>query len=114
MLHGIKEESKEDTDDVIIKSLSENLDIELDEEDLDRTHCVGKPNRSDGKPRPIIIKFSRYNVRRDVYSKKLKLKSKNIVIFENLTVAGVKLLKQTQTKYGVHNVWHFDGRTLLK
>ena len=47
LLHGIKEEPKENTDDVVIKSLSENLDTELDKEDLDRTHRVGIPNRSD-------------------------------------------------------------------
>ena len=103
-MHGTKEESKEDIDDVVIKSLSENLDIELDKEDLDRRHRVGKSNRSDGKPRPIIIKFARYNVRRDVYSNQRKLKGKNLLIIESLTVGRVKLLKQVQTKYDVHNI----------
>ena len=68
-LYGIKEEWMEDTDDTVIKSLSGKLDIELDKEDLDRTNLAGKPNCSDGKPCPIIIKFAPYNVRRDVYSK---------------------------------------------
>ena len=104
----------EDTDDVVIKSLSENLDIELDKKDLDRTRRSGKPNRSDGKHRPIIINFERYNVKRDVYSNKQKLKDKNFLITESLTVAPVKLFKQAQTKYGVHNIWTFDGRILFK
>ena len=99
---------------MIIKSLSENLDIELDKEDVDRRYRVGKPNLSDGKPRPIIIKFARYNVRRDFYSNKRKVKGKNLLITKSLKVARVKLLKQVQTKYGVHNIWTFDGRMLFK
>ena len=114
LLHGIKEDSKEDTDDVAIKSLSQNVDIELDKKDADRTHHAGKPSRSDRKPDPIITKFARYNVRRDVYSNKRKLKGKNFLITESLTVARVKLLRQAQTKYGVHNIWTFDERILFK
>ena len=44
LLHEIKEESKEDKDNAVIKSLPENFDIQLDKEDLDRTYCIGKPN----------------------------------------------------------------------
>ena len=43
-----------------------------------------------------------------------KLISKNFHITKSITVAHVKLLKQTQTKYGVHNVWTYDGRILFK
>ena len=86
LLHGIKEESKEDTGDVAIKSLSQNADIELDKKDADRTHHAGKPSHSDRKPDPIITKFARYNVRRDVYSNKRKLKGKNFLITETLTL----------------------------
>ena len=63
---------------------------------------MAKPNRSDDKPCPVIIEFARYNVRRKVYYNKRKLKGKNILITESLTVVRVKLLKQAQTKYGVH------------
>ena len=58
LLHGTEEEWKEDTDDVVIKSLSENLDKELNKKDLYRTHHVVKLNHRDGKPHPILIKFA--------------------------------------------------------
>lgn len=64
----------------------------------------GKPNRSDGESRPIIVTFARYNVKRDVHSNKQMLKGKNLLIIESLTTAHVTLLKQAQTKHGVHNV----------
>ena len=93
LLHGVKENTNEDTDDIVVKTISENLDIHLQKEDLDRTHRVGKGNRSDGKARPIIIKFARYNVRRNIYSNKKRLKGKSLLITESLTAARVKLLK---------------------
>ena len=54
------------------------MDIQLVEEDLDCTHRIGK--KSDGKSRPIIIKFSCYSVRKKIYSNKKKLKGKNVMI----------------------------------
>lgn len=114
LLHGVRENSNEDTDDIVVKTISENLDIDIQKEDLDRTHRIGKGNRADGKARPIIIKFARYNVRRNVYSNKKKLKGKSLLITESLTKARVTLLKQAQTRYGVENVWTSDGRILHK
>ena len=75
-----------------------------------------KKNRRkcDGKAHSIIIKFARYNLRRDVYTSKRKLKGKNFLITESLTAAHVKLLKQTQTKYSVLNVGTFNGGILFK
>ena len=90
-LHGVDEEDVEDTDQKIIEVIAEEMDIQLVEEDLDRTHRIGK--KSDGKSRPIIIKFTRYNVRKKIYSNKKKLKGKNVMITESLTTAWVKLLK---------------------
>ena len=112
LLHGVRENSNENTNDIAVKTISENLDIDIQKEDLDRTHRVGKGNRADGKARPIIIKFARYNVRRNVYSNKRKLKGKSLLITESL--ARVRLLKQAQTRYGVENVWTSDGRILHK
>ena len=56
---------------------------EINIEDLDRTHRIGKVNN--GKSRPIIVKFARYNVRKKVFHNKRKLKGKNMSITESLT-----------------------------
>ena len=43
-----------------MKTVKEEMDKDMREEDLDRTHRVGGPKTSnEGKPRPIIIKFAR-------------------------------------------------------
>ena len=110
----MKETEDEDTDEIIINTLREEMNVELKEEDLDRTHRIGKANRKDGKARPIIINFARYAVRHVVYKNKKKLKGKRFLITESLTENRVKVLKVTQTKYGMTNVWTSDERTFYK
>ena len=73
LLHGVREVEGENANDVIMKTVKEELDIDIREEDLDRTHRVGNPKVcKEGKSRPIIIKFARYNVRSAVYNEKIK------------------------------------------
>ena len=81
---------------------------------LDRTHKIGKTDRNNGKLRPIIIKPARYAVRDNVYRNNKKLKGKNILITESLTVARVKALTVTQAKYGMTKVWTSVGRIFSK
>ena len=76
-LHGVVETNAECTDDIIIKTCAEELGIDVKQEDLDRSHRLGKVKRNDNKPRPIIVKFARYAVRNKVFSNKKKLKVKN-------------------------------------
>ena len=104
----------ENTEEVTIKTLSEKMNNEISHEDLDRMHRTGNADRNDGKSRPIIIKFARYAVRNNVYRNKKKLKGKNVLITENLTIARVKALKIWQEKYGMTNVWTSDGHIFFK
>ena len=64
LIHGIKEERNENTDDIVVKFIQDDLQEEINFEDLDRTHRTGKVNN--GKSRPIIVKFARYNVRKKI------------------------------------------------
>ena len=72
LLYGIEEENDEVTDDKVISVLQEKMELHIDKEDLDRSHRIGKP--SPRKKRPIIVKFSRYNIRKSAYSHKKRLK----------------------------------------
>ena len=46
-----------------MKTVKEEMDIDIWEEDLDQTYCVGYPKVcEEDKARPIIIKFGRYDV----------------------------------------------------
>ena len=39
-------------------------EIEIKEDDLDRSHRLGKPKRKYNKPWPIIVKFACYTARK--------------------------------------------------
>ena len=77
LLHGVVKTNAECTDDIIIKTCAEELGIDVKQEDLDRSHRLGKVKRNDNKPRPIVVKFARYAVRNKVFSSRKKLKGKN-------------------------------------
>ena len=114
LLHGVVETNTECTDDIIIITCAEELGIDVKQEDLDRSHRLGKVKRNDNKPRPIVVKFAHYAVRNKVFSNKKKLKGKKLLITESLTVYRMKLLDEARQKYGVRNVWTYDGRVMYK
>lgn len=114
LLHGVREDDDENTDEIILSTIATEIGINITEQDIDRTHRLGRPNRRDGKPRPIIVKFSRYNVRNKVYQYKRNLKGKRYLITESLTSHRMRLFKEAQQEYGITNVWTSDGRILYK
>ena len=112
LIHGIKEEKDENTDNVVIKFIQDDLQEEINIEDLDRMHRIGKVNN--GKSRPIIVKFSRYNVSKKVLHNKRKLKGKNMSITESLTKIRVSKLNEARDLYNRNNAWTYDGRIMVK
>ena len=69
------EETVEDTDEKIINTLQQSMDETIKPEDIDRSHRRGNPKFSkNAKPRPIIVKFVRYNTRDRIYRNKKKFK----------------------------------------
>lgn len=113
LIHGVKEEQNEDTDNVVVKIIKDNLEEDVPLTELDRSHRIGKKN-SNGKARPIIVKFARYNVRRKVFYSKKKLKGKNISITESLTKFRMEKLQEARELYDRKNVWTYDGRIMFK
>ena len=68
LVHGIVEADDEVTEDIVIETISMKMNIEISPADLHRTHRIGKKKAGQNKPRPIIVKRSRYNVREKVFS----------------------------------------------
>ena len=94
--------------------MSEELDIEIKGNDLDRTHMIGNRSRKGEKSRAIIVQFTRHAIQNEIYSDKKKLKVKHFLITNSLTSWRYNLLKEAQEKYGAKNVWASDGRILFK
>ena len=85
LIHGITEGNQENTDDLAPEIFREKFDTQLTQRDLDRTHRIGKNDKRSNRPRPVIVKFIRYNDRKKIFSKKKQLKNSGISITESLT-----------------------------
>ena len=114
VLHGFNESNDGNTNEIIIKTFSKELGVKIKEDDLTRSHRLGKSKRKDNKPRPIIVKFTRYAVWREIFMNKRKLKGKPLLITESLTSSRMHLLGDAHRKYGVRNVWASDSCVMVK
>ena len=96
-----------------IKIIREELGETVEKSDLDRTHATGAFKEYKSNCRPIIVKFSRYNVRVSSRIRK-KLKGKGYSITESLTAMRTKKLTEARNSFGFTNVWTQDGKILCK
>ena len=69
LIHGITKTQDENTD-ISLRTINEHLELELTEKELDHTHRIGNPKSGNKRPRPIIVKFARYNTRRKAFVNK--------------------------------------------
>ena len=109
LIHGITETQDENTDDISLRPINEHLELQLTEKELDRTHVVGNSKSDNKRPRPIIVKFARYNTRRKVFVNKIRLKNTGISMTESLTKHKMEFLKKAKNEFGF-NVWTVDGQ----
>ena len=99
----------------MIETISTKMNTEISPADLDRTHRLGKQKAGQNKPRPIIVKLSRYNnVRKKVFSNKKNLKGSNVSITESLTPKCMEILKKARIEHRFTNPWTSDGKILYK
>ena len=67
MFLGIQENEGENTDEVVLRLVNKKMETELAASDIHRIHRIGKKKISSNKPRPIIVKLTRYNVRNKMF-----------------------------------------------
>ena len=76
LVYQIKEVRGEATDDIIIETISHNLNIDIAPNDIEKSHRIGQSRQSGEKPRPITVTFVRYNHYNIMFRNKKKLKVK--------------------------------------
>ena len=113
LVHGMEENNNEDTDQEIINIVKNDLGEKIIIHDIGRTHHLGKRKLDNNVTQPIIVKFTRYNVRNKIFRSKKKLKGKTVSITESLTKRSVVELKKAREMHGFKNVWSQDGKILF-
>ena len=111
-LHGIPETEGEDTDRVFIKTMKDNLNLEINPMEISNSHRIGKPGT---EKRPLIVKLTRESTKNKIFKVKKELKSKDSMIFinEDLTQKTSSFFKQVRDlkKEGlIKRTWTRDGK----
>ena len=75
---GIPELANENTDDLIIKCVKDNLDITIKNSDIDYSHRIGK-----NANRPILFKFMSMGIRQKIFRAKKSLRNKGVILYIN-------------------------------
>ena len=96
----MEENSNENTDKLALNIINNDLEVDLTEVAIGRTHRIGDPKKKK-KVQPIIGKFVRYYDQKEVFSKKKHLKGKSISITEILTRFRMKKLEEARERYGL-------------
>ena len=112
-IYGIHEtgDDNEDTTLVVTRMLDSKLKLNIKPTDIDISHRLGVA--SEGKPRPIIVRFLRREDRLKALRSRKNLKGSGISIHPDLTRPRAALFKQESTKLKEKNikVWvDFSGR----
>lgn len=119
---GVAEADNESTDDFVI-NLARNIDVDLNPQDIDRSHRLGKLNSNRNgttKPRDIIVKFATYRMRATFYKARVLTKDRGfrgVYVNENLTKPRSKLLYEARRRMKskqVKGAWSFDGCIFVK
>ena len=113
LFHGVKEESSEDTNNIVTEICAEKLRLEVDKSMIDRSHRIG-PKKKDQKPGPIIVKLCSYRDRSKVFYNKKMLKGSGVTITESLTKTRMDLLNEVQRMVCHGNSWTIDGNIFVK
>ena len=117
---GIKEQERENTDDVIVSLVNDVLKVPLTKSDIERSHRISSRQRiqetskksKTSPPRPIIVKFISYRTRQTVLTNRRKLAGHHKSIQEDLTSMNAKLLSDAKKCRGVETAWSSDGRII--
>ena len=124
-IHGISETQEENIPEKIIK-LGKILNVHISNNDIDICHRMAT-RRTNGDPRPIIVRFISYRAKNELYRARKLLKSvslnnyfhnkKAVYINENLTSYRRDLFAKVR-KFRKDNQWHsartIDGKIFVR
>ena len=107
IVHGVPDIANPVT--AVLDIINDKLGVPNGCESIDRCHRLGTSAISSNS-RPIIVKFTSYQVRQKVFSGKRRLKGTKLLITENLTRRRSELLNKAKTLNNVTATWTSDGR----
>lgn len=110
-VYGLSEKEKEQEHllGYVIKTLNNKNTLNIKEEDILSCYRIGNPKLKKDKPRPVIIKFNKYELKQFLLKNTKTFKGQKLFLTEDLVSVRRNLLKEAQTKLGFKNVWPRNG-----
>ena len=113
-ISGIPESDKEHTDMLICEFLQNELNIEINLGNIDRSHRVGQ--KKTNLNRPIAVRFINYRLKEHVYASRMYLK-RGYYINESLSKGRSSLFykaRQLKKQKLILDTWTRDGNIFVK
>ncbi|KAL8625399.1 hypothetical protein ACOMHN_044542 [Nucella lapillus] len=120
---GLKETEGETVGDCVqkvVEVITSKLGVAVQPEEVEMAHRSGKPMGPAGastvrsRPRPILVRFHSRQKKSEVLKNRRKLKQTGISIGEDLTMANLRLLKQTEGHSAVMSAWSSNGKIVAR
>lgn len=99
--------------DAVVQEYAHQVGVTLPPNSIGRSHRVGRP--APGKIRPIIVKFTTYNMRRMLYD--ARKRSADVFVSEDLTAVRSNILYKARLERKVgrfKHCWSTDGRINIR
>jgi len=113
IVHGIEERIGEDIEGVVSNFFKEKFQINVESSTIDNIHRLGRGGQNKKYPRPIIVRFVSYLVRRKIWTSKKALKGTKYLITESLTKRRLAVYKKAKEHFGVSNTWTQDSKIIV-
>ncbi|CAF4637930.1 unnamed protein product, partial [Didymodactylos carnosus] len=105
-IYGVKEERKENTDQIVI-GICASIGITISDEHISVSHRIGR-KKNDKTSRAIIVRFVHYRTRQLILIHKKQL-NKSIWINEDLTWTNLSIFKYARSKLEKKQVYTWYG-----
>ena len=112
-IFGVPEEEKEQIEDVTVKVIKDELEIEMKKEEIDIVHRTGYSRN--GKQHPILVKCLSHKAKSKVMA--AKKKAKTVKIHKDLAFGIKRMLMELvdrKQELELDSVWTIDGKVRYK
>lgn len=110
---GLPESEGENCSSTILQVVQDRLGVKnISGPDLTICHRIGAPNKD--RHRPILVRFSRFDLRTAVWRVKTSLRGSSISIREFLTKARQTVFSKARQYFGMKCCWTQDGVIVVK